>query len=236
MNFKHLPLHVGLGFALAICGVVSQTPRAQAQSGNQSDVSGVTVTTSDIVGGFNFNTPRSDEQNNRIIVALNSSSVSINQQLQQGSLSIIATDISQSAISVTIQQSLLVILTSTSTVTSINTGTSTSTSTSTTTSTSTSSTTSTSTTNLDRSVTVIVNDLVNAGADVTLSRNLAVSMVGLTAGGKISVSRFQTATRSYNVFIDNCSVVVFENNPDSLRAIRSILAQLLNATYANVSR
>ena len=205
MNIKHLPLQLSLGFALAISGAVCQTPQAQAQSGNQSDITGVIITTSDVAGGFNF----SGGDRRRLIAfaspgiqsSVNSAAISINQQLQQQSLAVVATDASQTAVSVTVQQTLLIILTNT--------------------------------TNVDARVTQFVNGLVNAGAEANVSRNLVLSMVGLTAKGNVEAAQCQRVIRSYNVFIENSTVDLLTNNPDELRAIRSVLAQLLNAAYAS---
>jgi hypothetical protein len=205
MNIKHLPLQLSLGFALAISGAVCQTPQAQAQSGNQSDITGVIITTSDVAGGFNF----SGGDRRRLIAfaspgiqsSVNSAAISINQQLQQQSLAVVATDASQTAVSVTVQQTLLIILTNT--------------------------------TNVDARVTQFVNGLVNAGAEANVSRNLVLSMVGLTAKGNVEAAQCQRVIRSYNVFIENSTVELLTNNPDELRAIRSVLAQLLNAAYAS---
>jgi hypothetical protein len=207
MNIKHLPLQLSLGFALAISGAVCQTPQAQAQSGNQSDITGVIITTSDVAGSFNFSGGGGDRR--RLIAfaspgiqsSVNSAAISINQQLQQQSLAVVATDASQAAVSVTIQQTLLIILTNT--------------------------------TNVDARVTQFVNGLVNAGAEANVSRNLVLSMVGLTAKGKVEAAQCQRVIRSYNVFIENSTVELLTNNPDELRAIRSVLAQLLNAAYAS---
>ena len=205
MNIKHLPLQLSLGFALAISGAVCQIPQAQAQSGNQSDITGVIITTSDVAGGFNF----SGGDRRRLIAfaspgiqsSVNSAAISINQQLQQQSLAVVATDASQTAVSVTVQQTLLIILTNT--------------------------------TNVDARVTQFVNGLVNAGAEANVSRNLVLSMVGLTAKGNVEAAQCQRVIRSYNVFIENSTVELLTNNPDELRAIRSVLAQLLNAAYAS---
>lgn len=203
MDVKHLPFSLGLGLTLAVAGIVAQTSLAQAQSGNQSDITGVIVTTSDIVGGFN---PGGDRR--RIIAfrtsqiqdAANDAAVSINQQLEQQNLPIVATD-TRIAISGAVQQNLAVILT--------NTG------------------------NVDASVTLIVNSLVSAGADRTLAQNLVSSLVGLTANGRVRAQQFLLVTRTYNAFIQNSSIELFSENPDSLRAIRSILSILLNATLAS---
>ncbi len=203
MAVKHLPFSLGLGLALAIAGIVAQTPRAHAQSGNQSDITGVIVTTSDIVGGFNPGGGRRRIiafQTSAIQNAANDAAVSINQQLEQRNLPIVATD-TRTAISATVQQNLATILT--------NTG------------------------NVDASVTLIVNNLVSAGADRTLSQNLVSSLVGLTTSGRVSAQQFLIVTRTYNAFIQNCPIEVFTDNPDSLRAIRSILSILLNATLAS---
>jgi hypothetical protein len=58
-------------------------------------------------------------------------------------------------------------------------------------------------------------------------------MVGLTAKGNVEAAQCQRVIRSYNVFIENSTVELLTNNPDELRAIRSVLAQLLNAAYAS---
>lgn len=203
MNVKHLPLHVGLGLALAVAGVVAQTPLARAQTGNQSDITGPMVTTSDIVGGFN---PGGDRRRDiafptsAIQNAANGAAVSINQQLEQRNLPVVVTD-TRTAISAIVQQNLAVILT--------NTG------------------------NVDASVTLIINNLVSAGADRTLAQNLVSSLVGLTGRGRVSARQFLVVTRAYNAFIQNSPIELFSNNPDSLRAIRAILSILLNATFAS---
>jgi hypothetical protein len=205
MNVKHLPLYLGLGFTLAVSGVVSHAPQAQAQSGNQSDITGVIVTTSDISGGFNFSGGDRRRtiafQSTSIQNSVNSAAISINQRLEQGTLPIVATDSSQTSISVSVQRNLQVIL--------INEG------------------------NVSTTVTQYVNGLVSAGADQTLSQNLVTSLVGLTSNGTVQAAQCQTVIRAYNVFIENANLELLTNNPDELRAIRSVLAILLNAAYAS---
>lgn len=203
MNIKHLPLHLGLGLALAVSGVVAQTSLARAQSGNQSDITGVIVTTSDIVGGFNPGGGRRRIiafRTSQIQDAANDAAVSINQQLGLRTLPVVATD-TRTAISAAVQQNLEFILTNSS--------------------------------NVDASVTLIVNNLVSAGADRTLAQNLVSSLVGLTASGRVSARQFLIVTRTYNAFIQNSPIELFTDNPDSLRAIRAILSILLNATFAS---
>ncbi|MBD2336415.1 hypothetical protein H6G64_05345 [Calothrix sp. FACHB-156] len=57
MNIKHFPFHLSLGFTFALALITCQTSQpAAAQFNNQSDVTGVIVTTGDISGGgFNQN-------------------------------------------------------------------------------------------------------------------------------------------------------------------------------------
>ncbi|NEQ20677.1 MAG: hypothetical protein F6K28_15850 [Microcoleus sp. SIO2G3] len=96
MNIKPFPLHVGIGFALALAGVVSHTPTAQAQTGNQSDTTGAIVTTSDIVSGALV----SAEGGELFIVyitrpieeAVNGAASLLNQQLAAGNLPVLSTD------------------------------------------------------------------------------------------------------------------------------------------------
>jgi len=203
MNIRNLPFHLGLGFALAIAGIVSQVPLVSAQSGNQSNITGPIMSTSDIVGGFNF----SGGGDRRRIIAfqttaiqnsVNVAAVSINQQLVRGTLPLVSNDPSpQTPIPANIQQNLAAIVT--------NSG------------------------NVDASITLIVNELVSAGADRTLTQNMVYEFRGLTSGGKVRAAKLLAVIRAYNAFIDGCPAEVFTNNPNALRGKRAILAILLNA-------
>lgn len=107
MNIKHLSLHLGLGVALAISGIVSRTPQAQAQSGTQSDISGVIVTTSDAAGGFSPGGGqttlafRTDQIRNSVNIA----AASVNRQLTARNLPIVANGPS-TAIPAAVQQNI----------------------------------------------------------------------------------------------------------------------------------
>lgn len=203
MNIKYLPVHLGLGLALAIAGVVAQTSPARAQTGNQSDTTGAIVTTSDIVGGFRFD----DDPERRIAfrtpatqTAANTAAVSLNQTLAARNLPVVATDPSQTPISAAVQQNLEIILT--------NRG------------------------NVSAAQAQLVSELVSAGGNQTLAQNLVSSLVGLTATGRVSAEQFLIVIRAYNAFIESSTIEVLSNNPNPLRGIRAILAILLNATLA----
>ncbi|MFB8789876.1 MAG: hypothetical protein U7123_13735 [Potamolinea sp.] len=202
MNIKNLPLHLGLGFALAISGIVSGTPQAQAQTGNQSDITGTIVTTSDMVGGFS---PGGDRRLNQafrttaIQNAVNTAAASANQLLAQKNLPIVAIG-PRTAISEIAQQNLECACTRSG--------------------------------NFRNCVTEIERDLVNSGANPTLARNLALSFEGLTAGGKVEAGRLVVAVRAYNALVSNSSAEFLSNPPESFRAMQSVLGILLNSALA----
>lgn len=199
MKIQHLPLQLGLGFALAISGVVFKTPQAQAQSGNFSDVTGTIVTTSDMVGGFS---PGGDRRVNivfpsaQIQQSVNSAASSVNQQLASGNLPIVATGPS-SPIPLTVQQNLESIVTGRRDV--------------------------------DDSMTRFERALVNSGANPTLARNLATSLRGLNSNGSVNAEQFRGVVRAYNALIGSSSTAFLSNPPEELRAIQSLLSILLNA-------
>ncbi len=107
MNIKHLPLRLGLGFALAY-SLLGTTPPARAQSGNFSDVTGNIITTSDIAGGFS---PGGDRQVNlafrtdQIRNSVNIAAASVNRQLTARNLPIVANGPSR-AIPAAVQQNI----------------------------------------------------------------------------------------------------------------------------------
>ena len=203
MNIRHLPLRLTLGFALAISSIVSDIPKAQAQSNNQSDITGTIITTSDVVGGFApgggrrvvaaFRTP---EIKNAVDAAANS----VNGQLAQGNLPVVAT-VSSSAIPAAVQQSLQCVLTRIGDV--------------------------------EDCVTQIETALVNAGASPIISRNLLSSLLGLTAAGQVDPAKFRAVVQAYNALINTSSADFLGTPPEELRAIQAVLAVLLNAAYTS---
>jgi len=203
MNIKHFPLHLGLGFALAIVGVVSHAPTVQAQSGNQSDTTGAIVTTSDIVNGALV----SSEGGELVIVyitrpieeAVNGAASLVNQQLAAGNLPVLSTD-TPTAIPLTIQQNLEVLVTANG--------------------------------NVSASAAQIESALVSAGADASLAANLVASLRGLNSGGTVDAAQFQAAIEAYNALINGSPDSFVIEIPEELRAIRSVLGILLNAGLA----
>jgi hypothetical protein len=203
MNIKHFPLQIGLGFALAIVGVVSHTPTAQAQSGNQSDTTGAIVTTSDIVSGALV----SAEGGELVIVyitrpieeAVNGAASLVNQQLAAGNLPVLSTD-TPTAIPLTVQQNIEVLLTANG--------------------------------NVSASAAQIESGLVSAGADASLAANLVASLRGLNSGGTVDAAQFQAAIEAYNALINGSPDSFVIEIPEELRAIRSVLGILLNAGLA----
>jgi hypothetical protein len=203
MNIKHFPLHVGLGFSLAIVSVVSHTPTAQAQTGNQSDTTGAIVTTSDIVSG----TLVPGEGGELAIVyitrpieeAVNGAASLVNQQLAAGNLPVLSTD-TPTAIPLTVQQNIEVLLTTNG--------------------------------NVSASAAQIESGLVSAGADASLAANLVASLRGLNSGGTVDAAQFQAAIEAYNALINGSPDSFVIEIPEELRAIRSVLGILLNAGLA----
>lgn len=202
MNIKNLPLNLGLGLAVAISGIISGIPQAQAQTGNQSDVTGTIVTTSDMVGGFS---PGGDRRLNQAFAtpaiqnAVNTAAASANQLLVQGNLPIVAIG-PRTAISDVAQKNLECACTRSG--------------------------------NSKSCVSEIERDLVNAGANPTLARNLALSFEGLTAGSKVEAPRLVAAVRAYNALVSNSSAEFLSNPPESFRAMQSVLGILLNSALA----
>ncbi|HEY9637608.1 MAG TPA: hypothetical protein V6D14_29710 [Coleofasciculaceae cyanobacterium] len=199
MKIKHLPSYLGLGFALAISGVVSRTSPAQAQSGNFSDVTGAIVTTSDIVGGFSPGGDRRVDivfQNSQIQQAVNSAATSVNQQLATGNLPIAATGPS-TPIPTIVQKNCECVVTGGS--------------------------------NAAECATQLERALVSAGANPTLARNLANSLRGLNSDATVNAEQFRAVVRAYNALIGSSSADFLRNPPQELRAIQSVLSILLNA-------
>ncbi len=203
MNIRHLPFHLGLSFALAICGVVSAILPAQAQRGNFSDVTGTIVTTSDAIGGGS--NPGGGGQletvfiSGRVENAVNGAADLVTQQLAAGNLPVVATG-APTAIPAAVQQNLQVVVTATG--------------------------------NVD-AVSQLQTALVNAGADPTLAGNLASSLQGLTAGGTVDPAQFRAAIEAYNALINASTPDFLVQLPEELRAVQSLLATLLNAGYAS---
>lgn len=196
-----LPLLFGLGFAWAISGFVSRTPPAQAQSGTQSDITGVIVTTSDAAGSFRTGDRKVilAFKSSEIRNAVNTAASSINQQLAARSLPVVATG-APTAIPATVQQNIECVSTSIGDVGACS--------------------------------RQIESNLVNAGTDPTIARNLVSSLQGLTTAGKVDAGRFAAVVRAYNALINASSAEYLSNPPEELRALQSMLSILLNAAYS----
>jgi hypothetical protein len=203
MNVKHLPLHWGLGFALALSSLVSGTPQAQAQSGNFSDITGNIITTSDIAGGFS---PGGDR---KVILVFRTGEIrdsvynaanAVNQLLAAGNLPVVATG-APTAIPVTVQRNLRIVLTGTGD-------------------------------NSAGVTPQLESALVNAGSNPTIARNLASNLQNLTAGERVNAARFAAVVQAYNALINSSNAEFLRNPPEEFRAIQSVLSILLNAAYS----
>lgn len=196
-----MKMNLGLGLAIAVCGLMAGMPQAKAQSGNFSDVTGSIITTSDIVGGFS---PGGDRivnlafRTNAIANAVNNAAGTVNQQLASRNLPIAANG-APTAIPATVQQ----------TVECASTGSG----------------------NVAACVGQIEQGLVNGGANPALARNLALSLDRLTLRGQVEPGRLVALVRAYNVLINNSNAQFLSSPPEELRAVQSVLSILLNAAY-----
>lgn len=86
--------------------------------------------------------------------------------------------------------------------------------------------------NVGAGVNQIQNALVNAGANPTLAQNLAASLTRLTAGCTVEPEQFAAVVEAYNALISASNFEFLREPPEELRAIRSVLAILLNAALA----
>lgn len=203
MNIKPLPFRIGLSFVLAIAGIVSGIPQAQAQRGNFSDITGNIITTSDIAGGFSPSGARVVNLSFRtkeIRDAVNTAATSVNQQLATRNLPILANGI-QTAIPESVQQNVECAFMGNS--------------------------------NAGDCTAQIEKSLVDAGTNLAIAQNLATSLQGLTAKDQVEAGRLVAVVRAYNALINNSSAEFLTNPPEELRAIQSVLSILLNAAYAN---
>lgn len=192
----------GLGLAIAISGLMALGPKAEAQSGNFSDVTGNIITTSDIAGGFS---PGGDRivklafRTNAIAGAVNNAAVAVNQQLAARNLPVAANG-ALTAIPAEVQQ----------TVECASTGRA---------------------EEVTACVGQIERGLVNGGANPLLARNLALSLERLTIRGQVEPGRLVALVRAYNALINNSNAQFLSSPPEELRAIQSVLSILLNAAY-----
>ena len=208
---KKIPLC--LGFALGSV-LLSGTLPAKAQTGNQSDISGASVTSSSITSGA-F-TPQYSSNGSGIgggggstvikfatpsaVANVNKAAGAVSSQLGLGKVPVIATNISpNTVISAAVQQVLQSVLTQTGSV--------------------------------GANSKQIVNALTNTpgSTSTTLAQKLVSNLKGLTAGGKVSPTQLVAAVKSYNAVIDTTSNGVLSNPPQELLAIQSVLATLVNA-------
>ena len=204
-----------LGFALGSV-LLSGTLPAKAQTGNQSDISGASVTSSSITsgaftpqyssnggsgGGGSFSEIKFAAPS--AVANVNKAAGAVSSQLGLGKVPVIATNISpNTVISAAVQQVLQSVLTKTGSV--------------------------------GANSKQIVNALTNTpgATTTTLAQKLVSNLKGLTAGGKVSPTQLVAAIKSYNDVIDTTSNGVLSDPPQELLAIQSVLATLVNAASA----
>lgn len=177
---------------------------AKAQVGNQSDVTGAIITTSDIAGGT-F-TPSSRGRGTKAVFARSSVQVAVNRaaanaiaQLKGNSI----TSLTGAPITPSTQQTLLSVLTSGSGQGNVG-------------------------------ISQIANALNSAQGGFTGNqvRQLAASLGGLLANGRVNPAKLAAAVNAYNAVINASSAQFLNNPPPELRAIQSVLSQLVNTALA----
>ncbi len=196
--------HLPLGFALGCSLVLGGTLPAGAQTGNQSDITGVITTTSDIAGGaFAPGGTITTFTNPDIQAAVDEAAALISTQLAGGALPVAATNTPITSISATVQQSLQSLLTETGNVAAVS--------------------------SQIESALINAPGATNTTENTTLVRNLITSLQGLTAGGSVSPPELVAAAEAYNAVIDASSGDFLTNPPPELLAIQSALSRLVNA-------
>lgn len=196
MKFK-----LGWGLAIAFSGLIAVGHKAQAQSGNFSDVTGSIITTSDIAGGFSPGGARVVKlafRTNAIASAVNNAALAVNQQLAARNLPI-ASNGAPTAIPTAVQQAVECASTGSGDAAAC--------------------------------VGQIERGLVNGGANPVLARNLALSLERLTVRGEVEPGRLVALVRAYNALINNSNAQFLSSPPEELRAVQSVLSILLNAAY-----
>ncbi|MDZ7958338.1 MAG: hypothetical protein RMY34_10625 [Aulosira sp. DedQUE10] len=228
MNIKHFPFHLGLSFTFTLALITCQTSQpASAQYNGQSDGSGVIVTTGDITGGTFSGTQSTtggtlttgDINGNtlpqvgagrgvrQIVVfakpyiqnSLNQTALQILNQLSTNNF----TSQAGQAIPLGTQQILLNVLTE-----SVESKTS-------------------------------IEQITQALSSVEGSQQLAKSLEGLLqtnkskkislANGRVNAIQLVLAMNAYNNLINNSSAQFLNNPPPELKAIQSVLLQLVNS-------
>ncbi|MBO3463500.1 hypothetical protein G7B40_009990 [Aetokthonos hydrillicola Thurmond2011] len=210
INIKHFPFRLSVSLTFVAVMLFHACLPAQAQTGNQSDVTGSIVTTSDVSGG-RFSPSKTEGGGGRVEFENNTIETSVNQSagivLNQLAINNLSLPTGQS-ISPQIQQAVLSLLTTVPSsngnqsqiVNELSAG-------------------------GNASTRVEVRQLVNSlkGLIKTISRNGNNSQI------KVNPSKLLGAVNAYNKLINNSSAEFLNNPPPALLAIQSVLSQLLNS-------
>ena len=216
INIKHFPFNLILSFtfgsAFILC--LASLP-AQAQKGNQSDVTGAIVTSSEVAGGTFAPSPAGGRgqvafTSNTVQAAVNQAALNVLNQLSINAI----TSPAGNPIPAETQQTLLIVLTASGSV------------------------------EANAGIGQITNALssVPGGPTVTEVQQLLNSLQGLLKTGpatatkslkqvsnvKVNPTRLLAAVKAYNNLINASSAQFLNNPPPELLAIRSVLSQLIN--------
>ena len=206
------PFHLGLSFTFLSAFLLWQaSPPAQAQTGNQSDVTGAIVTTSDISGGaFTHSQPGgrgvAHFSSFTVQTVVNQAAITVLKQLNINSL----TSPTGTSISPETQQRLLLILTASKSVPEK--------------------------ASFAQIITALSSD--QGGSTASEARQLAASLEGLfktrsttATSPKVSINanRLLAAIKAYNQLVNHSSAQFLNNPPPELVGIRSVLSELIKA-------
>ncbi len=206
MKIEHQLLSLGLGFALGCSLLLSGTLPAGAE--NQSDNTCPIITTDTTGNSITTNNRnRIAFRNFAILRAVNTASLTLTAQLNDGSLAVLASSsINPTEIPPEVQRLLLAILRGQSLG------------------------------NASGSVLVnrFVRALSSApgGPSEELAWKLATSLFGLFANNTVNPTRFVTAVKAYNAAIAASGSKFLNNPPPELLAVQSVLSTLVNSAVA----
>ena len=217
INIKHFPFHLILSFTFGSAFILCQASLpAQAQKGNQSDVTGASVTTSDIAGGTFAPSPAGGR--GQVAFTSSTDQVIVNQaavKLLNQLITITLTSSVDSSIPSGTQQNLLSVLTASGSLQA----------------------------NASIGFTSALSSSVQGGPTVKQAQQLVNSLKGLlktnpatanpssrqVSNVKVNPTRLVAAVKAYNDLINASSAQFLNNPPPELLAIRSVLSQLINS-------
>ncbi len=213
INIKHFPFHLILSFTFGSAFILCQASLpALAQKGNQSDVTGAIVTSSEVAGGTFAPSPAGERgrvafTSNTVRAAVNQAALNVLNQLSINAI----TSLAGNPIPAGTQQTLLSVLTAPRSV-QVNAG--------------------------SRQITNALSSVQGGPTDNQAAQQLVNSLQGLLktnsasprqiSNVKVNPAQLMAAVKAYNNLINGSSAQFLNSPPPELLAIRSVLSQLIN--------